>query len=75
MERHQQVPILRGISREHYAMHGTRLLLDGQVYPMLMSSVPQAWGTFDRKNTLLKLSALDLNIGFDVQSSEQFPFR
>jgi len=24
-------------------------LLTGQVYPMLMSSVPQAWGTFDRK--------------------------
>jgi len=30
-------------------------LLTGQVYPMLMSSVPQAWGTFDRKSTLFKL--------------------
>jgi len=46
------VPILHGISREHYAMHGSQLLLTGQVYPMLMSSVPQAWGTFDRKKYL-----------------------
>ena len=30
-------------------------LLTGQVYPMLVSSVPHAWGTFDRKSTLLKL--------------------
>jgi len=30
-------------------------LLTGQVYPMLMSSVPHAWGTFDRKSTLFKL--------------------
>jgi len=30
-------------------------LLTGQVYPMLMSSVPQAWGIFDRKSTLFKL--------------------
>jgi len=30
-------------------------LLTGQVCPMLMSSVPQAWGTFDRKSTLFKL--------------------
>jgi len=30
-------------------------LLTCQVYPMLMSSVPQAWGTFDRKSTLFKL--------------------
>jgi len=30
-------------------------LLTGQVYPMLMSSVPQAWGTIDRKRTLFKL--------------------
>ena len=29
-------------------------LLTGQVYPMLMSSVPQAWGTFDRKSILFK---------------------
>jgi len=29
--------------------------LTGQVYPMLMSSVPRAWGTFDRKRTLFKL--------------------
>jgi len=36
-------------------MHATRLLLTGQVYPMLMSSVPQAWGTLDRKSTLFKL--------------------
>ena len=32
-------------------------LLTGQVYPMLMSSVPQAWDTFDRKRTLFKLIA------------------
>jgi len=30
-------------------------LLTGQVYPMLMSSVPQAWGAFDRKVPLFKL--------------------
>jgi len=30
-------------------------LLTGQAYPMLMSSVPQAWGAFDRKSTLFKL--------------------
>ena len=30
-------------------------LLSGQVYPMLMSSVPHAWGTLDRKRTLFKL--------------------
>jgi len=30
-------------------------LLNGQVYPMLMSSVSQAWSTFDRKGTLFKL--------------------
>jgi len=30
-------------------------LLTGQVYPMLMSSVPHGWGTLDRKNALFKL--------------------
>ena len=30
-------------------------LMTGQVCPMLMSSVPQAWGTFDRTSTLFKL--------------------
>jgi len=30
-------------------------LLAGQVHPMLMSSVPLAWGTFDRKSILFKL--------------------
>ena len=30
-------------------------LLTGLVYPMMMSSVPRAWGTFDRKRTLFKL--------------------
>jgi len=34
------VPTLHGISHEHYAMHATQLFLTGQVYPMLMSSVP-----------------------------------
>jgi len=29
--------------------------LTGQVYPLLMSSVPHAWGTLDRKSTLFKL--------------------
>jgi len=32
-------------------------LLTGQVYPMLVSSVPHAWGTLDRKSTLFKLIA------------------
>jgi len=36
-------------------MHATQLFVTGQVYPMLMSSVPQAWSTLDRKSTLLKL--------------------
>jgi len=31
------------------------ILLAGQVYPMLMSSVPHVWGTLDRKSTLFKL--------------------
>ena len=30
-------------------------LLTCQVYPMFMSSVPQVWGTLDRKSTFLKL--------------------
>jgi len=29
-------------------------LLADQVYPVLMSSVPHAWGTLDRKSTLFK---------------------
>jgi len=33
------------------------ILLTGQVYPMLVSCVPHAWGTLDRKSTLLKLIA------------------
>ena len=37
------MPILHGISREHYAMHEPNVLLTGQVYPMLVSSVPHAW--------------------------------
>jgi len=32
-------------------------LLTGQGYPMLMSSVPQAWGTIDRTSTLFQLIA------------------
>jgi len=36
-------------------MHGTQLFLTGQVYPMLMSNVPHAWGTFDRKSIFFKL--------------------
>jgi len=47
----QQVPTLHGIQHEHYAMHATQLFLTGQVYPMLMSSVPHAWGTLNRKST------------------------
>jgi len=38
------------ISREHYAMHAAQLFIDQSVYPMIMSSVPQAWCTFDRKS-------------------------
>jgi len=29
----QQVPILHGISREHYAMHATQLFIDGSGAP------------------------------------------
>ena len=46
---------LHGISHERYAMHATQLFLTGQVYHMLMSSVPHAWATLDRKSTLFKL--------------------
>jgi len=31
------------------------LLLIGQVYPLFMWSVPQAWGTLDKKSTLFEL--------------------
>jgi len=48
------VPTLHGISHEHYAVHATQLFLTAQVYRMLMSSVPHAWGTLDRKSTLFK---------------------
>jgi len=41
------VPVLHGISREHYAtMHATQLFFAGQVYPMLMSSAPHAYASF-----------------------------
>jgi len=30
-------------------------LMTGQVYSMLISNVPQAWGRLDRKRTLFKL--------------------
>jgi len=46
------VPILHGISREHYAMHATQLYIDRSGVPHAMSSVPHAWGTLDRKSTL-----------------------
>ena len=49
------MPTLHGISHEHCAMHATQLFLTSQVYPMLMPSVPQAWGPLDRKSTLFKL--------------------
>jgi len=42
------MPILHGISREHYAMHATELFID-------RSGVPHAWGTLDRKINLFKL--------------------
>jgi len=32
-------------------------LLTGQVYPMLISSVPHAWSTLDRESTVFKLIA------------------
>ena len=54
------MPILHGISREQYALHAAQLFIDRsshEVYPMLMSSVPQAFGTLDRKSTLFKLIA------------------
>ena len=51
------MPILHGISRDHYAIHAAQLLLTGRVYPMLMSSVSRAWGTLDRKSSLFKFVA------------------
>jgi len=44
------VPILHGISREHYAMHATQLFIDLSTF-----YCPNAWGTLDRKSTLFKL--------------------
>jgi len=49
------VPILHGISRDHYAMHATQLFIDRSGVPLLMSGVPHACGTPDRKSTLFKL--------------------
>jgi len=38
-------------------MHAAQSFIDrsGVLYPMLMSSVRNAWGTFDRKRNLFKL--------------------
>ena len=44
------MPTLHGISHENYAVHSTQLFLAGQVYPMLMSSVPQTWCTLGKKS-------------------------
>ena len=51
----QQVPILHGITREHYVMHATQLFIDRSGVPPSHSSVSHAWGTLDRKSTLFKL--------------------
>jgi len=41
----------------HVNITQPNFLLTGQVYPMLVSSVPHAWGTLDRQSTFFKLIA------------------
>ena len=43
-------------------------LLTGQVYPMLMSIVPHAWGTLDRKSTLLNWQQQFCNRSSELRS-------
>jgi len=49
------MPILHGISREHYATHATQLFIDRSSIPLAHVECAHAWGTFDRKSTLFKL--------------------
>ena len=49
------MPILHGYHVNIMQGMQPNVLLTGQVCPMLMSSVPHAWGTSDRKSTLFKL--------------------
>jgi len=49
------VPILHGISVNMMQCMQPNFLLTGQVYHMVMWSVPQACGTFDGKSTHFKL--------------------
>jgi len=49
------VPILYGISREHYAMHATQLFIDQSGVPRAHVECAPGTGTLDRKSTLFKL--------------------
>jgi len=49
------VPILHWISREHYAMHETKLFIDRSGAPHAHVECVPCMGTFDRKSTLFKL--------------------
>ena len=58
------MPVLHGISREHYTMHGTQLFIDRSGVPhALVECAPcmghggHALGTHERKTTLFKLIA------------------
>ena len=53
----QQVPVLHGISREHYAMHATQLFIERSGVPHAHVECAHAWDTLDRKSTLFKLIA------------------
>ena len=50
----KQLPILHGISAEHYAMPA-QLFIDWSGPSHAHVSVPHTWGTLDRKSTLFKL--------------------
>jgi len=49
------VPILLGISREHYAMHANQLFIDRSGVPHAHVECASCLGTLDRKCTLFKL--------------------
>jgi len=48
------VPILHGISREHYAMNATQRFIDRSGVPHAHVECAAVWGTLDRKSTFLK---------------------
>ena len=50
------MPVLHGISGEHYAMHATQLFIDRSGVPHAHVECADAWSTLDRKSLLFKLT-------------------